>query len=213
MAQTTKLSTNGHVAQHLLRRRLGPEPAARPAADQEQEAQDPERRERRGEPQVVRVEGRARGRVERVGDVREGRGRAGRGEGHRERPRRVRLERGALLAGVLEGELVAALAEAEKQREQRRAGEHVPRDVDVGRDAAGEHAQDEAEGDEAHVEERDLLQLEAVGEVLGEVDERHEGEEPARASTPGRSTRRRARRPSRGPLAPRRARSRSGGRA
>ena len=88
----------------------------------------------------------------------------------------VRLERRALLARVLAFELVAALAEAEEQREQRRAGEHVPADLRVGREAAGEDAEHEAERDEPDVEERDLLQLEAVGDVLDEV-ERGDGRE------------------------------------
>ena len=38
------------------------------------------------------------------------------------------------------------------------------------REAAGVDAQHEAERDEADVEERDLLQLEAVGDVLDEVE-------------------------------------------
>ena len=49
---------------------------------------------------------------------------------------RVGLQRRALLAGVLARELVAALAEAEEEGEQRRAGQHVPGHVHVGRDAA-----------------------------------------------------------------------------
>ncbi len=52
---------------------------------------------------------------------------------------------------------------------------HVPRHVHVGRDAPRQHPEDETERDEAHVEERHLLQPEAVGEVLGEVDERDQG--------------------------------------
>src|SRR5690606_2801016 len=96
-----------------------------------------------------------------------------------ERALGVRLERRALLSCVLEGKLVAALAETQEEREQRGAGQHVGADRGAGGDAAGDDAEHEAERDEADVEERDLLELEAVGEVLDEVDERDGGEGPA----------------------------------
>src|SRR5262249_19234799 len=54
----------------------------------------------------------------------------------------------------------------------RRAREHVTTHLRVGRKPAGNHAEDEPEGDQAHVEECDLFQLEAVGEVLDEVESR-----------------------------------------
>ena len=68
---------------------------------------------------------------------------------------------------------MAPLTEAEKQRQQQRAGEHVSRYRRLDGISAGEHPQNEPAGDAQHVDPRVLLELERVRDLKNEVGHRH----------------------------------------
>ena len=100
---------------------------------------------------------------------------------------RVGLERGALLARRSRARARGAACRTQEERESAVQRVHVAGHVNRRGDAAGPDAQDEAERDHADVDERDLLQLEGVEEVLGEVGRRDEREAAGRAGSRARA--------------------------
>src|ERR1017187_9815643 len=120
------------------------------------------------------MEERLRRRIERVRDIDDDGSAAGERERNVERVRGISFERCALFPYIFPSELVSAFSEPEKKGEERGACAHVIRDVNLSREATRCHAKDEAEREKAHVEIGDFFELEGVGEVLDEVDRRHQ---------------------------------------